>query len=239
MTPSWDEFLTEFKSIFGDPDPASSARYKMNHLKQGAMTCDEYVSAFRALVNDSQLNDTALVEKFENGLNSGLVDKIYNLPEMPVTLKGWMTWACKLDRQWRKRTGNRLNRSAVPTVSERLTKPSSATPKSSQDMGMGVGLSQSTAQASLSRPSPLVAPRVPVSGPVPMEVDSGWKRMRPPLVCFKCRKPGHKAIDCRSGVDIRLLDNQGLMAYMQSEMVQSEMVQEERTDKADSPKEGF
>ena len=148
MTPSWDEFLTEFKSIFGDPDPASSARYKMNHLKQGAMTCDEYVSAFRALVTESGLNDTALVEKFENGLNSGLIDKIYNLPEMLVTLKGWMTWACKLDRQWRKRTGNRLNRSAVPTVSERLTKPSSATPKSSQDMGMGVGLSQSTAQAS-------------------------------------------------------------------------------------------
>ena len=234
VTPSWDEFLTEFKSIFGDPDPASSARYKMNHLKQGAMTCDEYVSAFRALVNDSQLNDTALVEKFENGLNSGLVDKIYNLPEMPVTLKGWMTWACKLDRQWRKRTGNRLNRSAVPTVSERLTKPSSATPKSNQDMGMGVGLSQSTAQASLSRPSPPVAPRVPVSGPVPMEVDSSWKRVRPPLVCFKCRKPGHKAVDCRSRVDIRLLDNKGLMAYMQSELVQ-----EERAEKADSPKEDF
>ena len=33
------------------------------------------------------MNNTALVEKFENGLNSMLVDKIYNLPEMPVTLK--------------------------------------------------------------------------------------------------------------------------------------------------------
>ena len=130
--------------------------------------------------------------------------------------------------------GKRVNRSAVPTVSETFPKPSSGTPKLRQDMGMGVGLSQSAAQAHLSRPSPLVAPRVPVSGPVPMEVDSSWKRVRPPLVCFKCRKPGHKAVDCRSRVDIRLLDNKGLMAYMQSELVQ-----EERAEKADSPKEDF
>ena len=53
-------------------------------------------------------------------------------------------------------------------------------------------------------------------------------------MCFKYRKPGHKAVDCRSRVDIRLLDNEGLMAYMQSEMVQ-----EGRAEKTDSPKGDF
>ena len=48
------------------------------------------------------------------------------------------------------------------------------------------------------------------------------------------RKLGHKAVDCRSRVDIRLLNNKGLMAYMQSELVQ-----EEKAEKADSPKEDF
>ena len=67
-----------------------------------------------------------------------------------------------------------------------------------------------------------------------MEVDSSWKRVRLPLVCLKCMKPGHKAIDCRSRVDIRLLNNEGLITYMQSGMVQ-----EERAGKADSPKEDF
>ena len=67
-----------------------------------------------------------------------------------------------------------------------------------------------------------------------MEVDSSQKRVRLPLVYFKCRKSGYKTVDCRSRVDIRLLNNKGLMAYMQSELVQ-----EEKADKADSPKEDF
>ena len=52
-----------------------------------------------------------------------------------------------------------------------------------------------------------------------MEVDAGWKTVRPPLVCFKCRKPGHKAIHCRSTVDINWLDYDGLKAYMQAELM--------------------
>ena len=45
------------------------------------MSCDEYVGLFRELMSNTGYNDTTLVEKFEKSLNSGLVDRIYSLPE--------------------------------------------------------------------------------------------------------------------------------------------------------------
>ena len=52
-----------------------------------------------------------------------------------------------------------------------------------------------------------------------MEVDAGWKSVRRPLVCFKYRKPGHKAIYYRSTVDISWLDYNGLKAHMQAKLM--------------------
>src|SRR3954452_25163544 len=88
---------------FGDPDPSSTARFKMDQLKQGNHSAEEYVASFKALTSKTKYNDAAHVEKFEKGLNPALVDKIYSLPEMPVTLVQWITWATKLDRQWSQR----------------------------------------------------------------------------------------------------------------------------------------
>ena len=99
VAPSWDDFVSEFRDVFGDPDPAGTSRFKLDQLTQAFISCDEYVGLFRELMSDTGYNDAALVEKFEKGLNSGLVDRIYSLPEMPSTLKDWMSWACKLDRQ--------------------------------------------------------------------------------------------------------------------------------------------
>src|SRR4029078_9634646 len=100
---TWEEFQAEIRKTFGDPNPASTARHKLSQLKQGSHTADEYVASFKELKGDTGYNDTALVEKFEQGLNSSLVDKIYALPEMPTTLEEWMSWAMRLDRQWRQR----------------------------------------------------------------------------------------------------------------------------------------
>ena len=214
-TPSWEEFLIEFKSVFGDPDPASSARFKMDQLSQGSLTCDEYVAQFRTLKGDTGYNDAALVEKFEKGLNSTLVDKIYALPEMPCTLDGWILWALKLDRQWRQRLAKKSVRSTVTaTVGEMsLIRPAAV---SRPLVASREGLSP------VQRENPLRVfnqslPRGP-SAPVPMDIDAGWKTIRRPIMCFKCRKPGHRSFECTERVDIRLLDNNGLRAYLAAEM---------------------
>ena len=78
----WDDFVYEFREVFGDPDPASTARHKINLLKQGNQTADEYVASFRELASDTGYNDAALVEKFQTGLNRSLREKVYSVPEM-------------------------------------------------------------------------------------------------------------------------------------------------------------
>lgn len=210
VTSTWDEFLEEFQEAFGDPDPASTARHKMDQLKQGSHTAEEYVASFRELKEDTGYNDAALVEKFEKGLNSSLVDKIYCLPEMPITLAEWMKWATKLDRQWRQREVKK--RSLGTSLNARSMAPSSSKPVSPPFQA------PSTQHIMPSKPAEVV----------PMEVDSGWKKVSKPMVCFRCRKPGHIAKQCQSRVDINSMDFDSLKAFMMEEIQKEESLKKEK-----------
>ena len=198
MNQTWDQFKEEFVSVFGDPDLAGTAREKMEHLKQGNQTADEYIAKFRELKEDTGYNDAALVDRFEKGLNSALVDKIYALPEMPQTLDHWVFWATKLDRQWRKRETRKKAGSTSP-IAKQLTR--SSTP------------------ASAPPPRSAVATQLPQV--VPMEVDAGKKNSRS-IVCFKCRKTGHIARNCTSAVNINSMDFEELKNYMKEEIAKEE-----------------
>jgi hypothetical protein len=59
-----------------------------------------------------------------------------------------------------------------------------------------------------------------------MEIDSGRKSVKS-IICWKCRKPGHVASQCRSGVDINSMDFDSLKAFMKEEL------QKEEAKKAD------
>lgn len=196
----WNTFITEFQETFGDPNPAGTARHKMNQLRQGNHSADEYVASFRELKDDTRYNNAALIEKFEQGLNPVLADKIYALPEMPTTLESWISWAIKLDRQWRQREANKKLLGQNPKAASSSSKPIKNIPNS-------VPVSSSQQSASPSKQTDII----------PMDIDSGWKSVRP-LVCFKCRKPGHKAVHCRSQVDINSMDFEALKAFMKEEI---------------------
>jgi hypothetical protein len=195
----WDTFVAEFQEIFGDPNPAGTARHKINQLRQGNHSADEYVASFRELKDDTRYNNAALIEKFEQGLNPVLADKIYALPEMPTTLESWISWAIKLDRQWRQREANKKLLGQVSKTTS-LSKPIKP---------MSNSLPASSSQQSVSHSKQTEV--------VPMDIDSGWKSIKP-LVCFKCRKPGHKAVHCKSQVDINSMDFEALKAYMKAEI---------------------
>jgi len=202
---TWEGFVAEFQEAFGDPDPASTAQFKMEQLAQGSRSADEYITAFKELKDDTGFNDTALVAKFERGLNSALVDKIYGLDHMPHDLAGWMKQASKFDRQWRQRE---VRKKIAGSLS---SKPSSSPFK----------VFKSTfPSATINQPSQASQPSLQVKQPdvVPMEVDSGWKRITKPIVCFKCRKSGHMARDCQAKYDINSMDYDSLKAYMKEEI---------------------
>lgn len=210
---TWDSFLEDFNQDFADPDPGSTARFKMEQLKQDSQTAEQFVASFKELIEDTGYNDTALIEKFEARLKPALVDKIYGLSKMPKTIESWMGWAIKFDRQWRQRESNKK----LLALSSSSKKP--------------------TTTLSTQRPfkphfsSQQFQPTMPAKQPdvVPMEVDSGWKKVKS-IVCFKCRKPGHIARDCQASVDINSMDFDTLKAYMKEELQKDD---EQNTTKKD------
>ena len=212
---SWTEFLSDFKTTFGDPNPASTARHKMKQLKQGNQTADQYVASFKELKDATAYNDAGLVEKFEEGLNSSLVDKIYALPQMPNNLEEWMFWAQKLDRQWRQREANK--RAFGLTTSSLKHSPS--TPKPFKPFN-SVSTQVATSNQSSTPISPPIQP-VKQTNVVPIEVDSGWKGKKP-ILCYKCRKYGHIARNCPETANINSLDYDSLKAYFKEELAKEE-----------------
>ena len=102
----------------------------------------------------------------------------------------WIAWATKLDRQWRQRE----TRKKLLNISSSPSKPSRPIPTPI-------------------KPSPVFKePDV-----VPMEIDSGKKKMGSPI-CFKCRKKGHIAKYCQSQVDIRAMDYEEIKALIQEDL---------------------
>ena len=216
--PSWDDFLSDFREMFCDPDPAQTARYKMSHLEQGTRSAEDYVADFKELMDDTGFNDEALAYMFEMGLSKQLVKKItLTLSAAPKSLKEWMTIAVGLDRFHRRMEGTH-GFFASSHSTESATSHQSNPPSSEQTPRQSVSPVKPPPSASF------------CSDVVPKEVDTNRKKVMA-RVCFRCLQPGHIRKDCQSKLDVNTIK---LHDEIRAHILQEE---EEKSKKAKETKE--
>jgi hypothetical protein len=172
---SWKEFVSKFSSVFCDPDKGATARQKMEILKQGFKSADEYIAEFALLANQTGYNDQAHVEFFQKGLNQSLVNKIYNLSQMPTTPQEWYGYAQRFDLQQRmldsRRKADMSSAPASKRVPNLFSKPNTSNAPSSS-------FNSQSNQSQV----------------VPMDVDANRSRWKG--TCYNCGKPGHIQRNC-------------------------------------------
>ena len=100
---TFENFITDLQKAFSAADTEGDARANLQQLHQGNRTVDEYVAQFRILAGRARItDDTALIEYFMEGLNVGILQKIFAQPTIPKTIGEWYKQASKYDAQYRR-----------------------------------------------------------------------------------------------------------------------------------------
>ena len=178
---TWDDFVGCFRATWGDADATRMAGIKMQSLKMTA-TADEYIATFQVLAEKTGYNDAALIDFFQCGLTTSLAKSIYTHPGgPPMDLQGWKDAASNIDR---------FERAWAQDAREVKYTKGKQPPHTSH-----------------TPPRPVNPPRSPpttTSGTsyVPMDLDAS-QSTKPPIVCYACREPGHKANVCPNKTRIR------------------------------------
>jgi hypothetical protein len=203
---TWKEFEKEFIQRFCETNERVHALTKLEGIAwhQRNTPVDDYIDSFEELIDLAGLEtDAGLVMKFRRGLSGSIQDKIAEMQDAPGLddLEGWKKAARRIYQNLEANrafvSGQKI--SAQPTNRMGpLTRPFLIRP------------AQSTAapsQSQYTRPpeTQVVTPAPKIDITVPMEVDATRQRRALPLICFRCRQPGHKASECPRRFDVRAL----------------------------------
>ncbi|KAG6904533.1 hypothetical protein DXG01_009212, partial [Tephrocybe rancida] len=211
MANALEEFWAVFEADFGDPDRRSTKIMKLRTMVQGSRTMDEHVQDFKKVARSSGYLGVALVEEFKRSIHKAIREKLCNAETPPVTITEWYTRATASDRQWRR-----------TKAEEQLYAPHGASPKKPATTTTAPAAPQQNRYNSW-RPqggNPAPAPQAPPAPPAPrdpnaMDVD---RNRRGPLICYKCKRPGHMARDCKSRMDVCNMTYDDIFAYCQEKM---------------------
>lgn len=203
----YDGFWEVFRQSFGDPDIQSTKVLKLRTIEQGTLTADEHVQAFMKVAYDSGYTGIPLVMEFKRSLNKALRDKLTHAEIPPVTIKQWYDRARIVDRQWRQAKAE--ERLFSGTSHPKQAQASTSAPQAQGNRNFVWNRTQpQQAQAPPVRTAPANPP--PARDPNAMDVD---RSQRGPPVCYKCRKPGHRAFECRSRLDVRNMTYDDIMNH--------------------------
>lgn len=81
------DFWKEIRARFGEADPSFAARTKLSKLKQGGKSVQSHSSTFNELATLTGYNDQALVNEYFKGLNTDILQGIFQWDEIPTKLE--------------------------------------------------------------------------------------------------------------------------------------------------------
>ena len=167
-------FITELKNTFSAADTEGEARAQLRQLRQGKDTADEYIAQFRILAGRAKLTDSKqLIEYFIEGINTGILQKIFGQNPLPATINDWYTSATKFDsqhRQFQEILGRRKGTTGFQTQTKKTNTPRFAGTYRNDPNAMDIDR---------------------------LTTEEREKHMQENR-CFNCHKIGHRAKDCRS-----------------------------------------
>ena len=86
---TWSAFETHFKSSFAYGDAKAIALNELQTLRQTG-SIEEYIGKFRILAADSGIKEhIALIGYFRVGIKRALMQQIYAVEFVPITIEGW------------------------------------------------------------------------------------------------------------------------------------------------------
>jgi hypothetical protein len=173
---------------------------------QGKRSVDAYVDEFEDLIELSGYTDKLnTVVKFRRGLQPAIQDKIAEMgKDRPDddNADGWYKTARMFDQN--RRANEAFHSSAtrrmpaglppvLPAVSQARPQPLARTP-----------WPRPSAQVASAAPT-IGQPARPLPPGVPMDIDAAKRAGKIPGACYRCGEFGHRARDCPTGFDIRLM----------------------------------
>ena len=100
---SYTNFIAELKKAFSVADAEGEARAQLWQLRQGKDTADEYIAQFRIFTGRAKVtDDKQLIEYIMEGINAGILQKIFGQNPLPTTIREWYNSAIKFDSQHRR-----------------------------------------------------------------------------------------------------------------------------------------
>ncbi|GLB35237.1 hypothetical protein LshimejAT787_0208020 [Lyophyllum shimeji] len=232
---AYAEFRAQFIAEFCPRDEKRKAAttFETSAYHQGSRSVDEYIDEFWDLAEEAQFPDGAqLVFRFRHGLDPRIEAKIDAARLVDYNTRAHQNFRSAVTKP-RTAPAPAVRNPGAPAVFRALPAP--------PPRPVAAAPSAPTAPASRLLPSG-----------VPMDIDLSRQRSGTPIICRRCKKPGHIARNCPDQFDIRSMTTEerddwvmGLLADLDavraaaSTEAQAEGPAAAEEERSEGPEEGF
>lgn len=108
---TWDQFTSEIRESFENKNARQEAQVKLETLKQGQQTAEEFFQRFELLRREagftSEIHRNYLIGLLERNMEEAVIDTVYMQYPLPVNYEEWKEKIIGLDSLRRRRMANK------------------------------------------------------------------------------------------------------------------------------------